>query len=152
METPAWAVVELAAVRHNVALLRERAAGAQLMTVVKADAYGHGMVPCAIAALEAGADWLGVAQVGEALRLRAAGIAAPVLCMMAVPGEPYEEAIKFGVDVRVDGFVFATDPTVATHRILTGLPTPSPVSGSAPAWHTKNGAGTPVAADLRRAD
>jgi alanine racemase len=99
METPAWAVVDLAAVRHNVALLREKAAGAQLMAVVKADAYGHGMVPCALAALEAGADWLGVAQAAEALRLRAAGITAPVLCTMAIPGEPYEEAIRAGVDL-----------------------------------------------------
>ncbi len=99
MESPAWAVVDLAAVRHNVALLRERAAGAKLMAVVKADAYGHGMVPCAVAALEAGADWLGVVQVSEALRLRSAGIGAPVLCMMAIPGERYQEAINAGVDV-----------------------------------------------------
>jgi alanine racemase len=99
METPARAVVDLAAVRHNVTLLRERAAGAQVMAVVKADAYGHGMVPCALAALAAGADWLGVVQVAEALRLRAAGITAPVLCMMAIPGEPYEEAIRDGIDV-----------------------------------------------------
>ncbi len=117
METPAWAVVELAAVRHNVALLRERAAGAQLMTVVKADAYGHGMVPCAAAALEAGADWLGVVQVGEALRLRAAGIAAPVLCMMAIPGEPYEEAIKAGVDVSAASTAMVTEIAGAATRV-----------------------------------
>jgi alanine racemase len=99
METPAWAVVDLAAIRHNVTLLRERAAGAQVMAVVKADGYGHGMVPCAQAALDAGAAWLGVVQVAEALRLREAGITAPVLCLMAIPGERYAEAIGAGIDV-----------------------------------------------------
>src|SRR6266536_3242171 len=59
MQTPAQAVVDLSAIRHNITLLRREAAGAQLMAVVKADAYGHGMVPCAVAALEAGADCLG---------------------------------------------------------------------------------------------
>ena len=97
--TPAQAVIDLGAVRHNVAVLREKAAGAQLMAVVKADAYGHGMVPCATAALDAGADWLGVAQAAEALQLRKAGIGARVLCLMAVPGEPWEEVIAAGVDV-----------------------------------------------------
>ncbi len=116
METPAWALVDLAAVRHNVALLREKAAGAQLMAVVKADAYGHGMVPCAVAALEAGADWLGVAQVSEALRLRAAGITAPVLCMMAIPGEPYEEAVKARIDVSAGSTGVVTEIAGAAMR------------------------------------
>ncbi|HKB30182.1 MAG TPA: alanine racemase [Streptosporangiaceae bacterium] len=116
METPAWAVVELAAVRHNVALLREKAAGAQLMAVVKADGYGHGMVPCAVAALEAGADWLGVVQVGEALRLRAAGITAPVLCMMAIPGAAYEEAVRAGVDVSAGSTGMVADIAAAAAR------------------------------------
>src|SRR6266516_6926168 len=57
MRAPAQAVIDLAAISHNVALLRERAASALLMAVVKADGYGHGMVPCARAALEAGAAW-----------------------------------------------------------------------------------------------
>ncbi len=116
METPAWAVVDLAAVRHDVALLRETAAPAMLMAVVKADAYGHGMVPCAVAALEAGADWLGVAQVGEALRLRSAGIAAPVLCLMAIPGEPYEEAIKASVEVSAGGTAAVAEIATAAAR------------------------------------
>lgn len=96
---PAQALVDLDAIRHNVTVLRREAAGAQVMAVVKADAYGHGMVPCALAALEAGADWLGVAAAAEAVRLRSAGITAPVLCMMAIPGEPYEQLIKSAVDV-----------------------------------------------------
>src|SRR3954462_9093447 len=76
---PSCAVVDLDAVRDNVVALRGHAGGTPLMAVVKADGYGHGMLPVARAALDAGADWLGVAQLGEAIALRAAGIRAPVL-------------------------------------------------------------------------
>ena len=73
-----WAEVDLGAVRHNVRLLRRRA-GVPLMAVVKADAYGHGAVPVARAALEAGADSLAVVTVEEGAELRAAGVTAPIL-------------------------------------------------------------------------
>ncbi len=64
----ARARIDLAALRSNVRALRDRAPGAALMAVVKADAYGHGMVPCARAARQAGAAWLGTATPHEALR------------------------------------------------------------------------------------
>src|SRR5690349_396246 len=70
--------VDLDAVRSNVAALRQRAGDAAVMAVVKADGYGHGMLPCARAAVEAGAGWLGVAFVEEGLALRDAGIDVPV--------------------------------------------------------------------------
>lgn len=92
-------VVDLAAVRHNVRVLRDLVAPAQMMTVVKADGYGHGMVEVAAAAREAGAEWLGVATVDEALELRAAGDVGPLLCWLDVPGERYSEAIQRDVDV-----------------------------------------------------
>src|SRR3954469_14023175 len=103
----AGAVVDLDAVAGNVAVLREHAPGAQLMAVVKADGYGHGMVPVARdalaggagrvgeghgrapgagAALAGGADRLGVAHLREALELRAAGVDAPILAWLTVPG------------------------------------------------------------------
>lgn len=66
MQYPGRAVVNLAAIRHNVATLRART-DAAVMVVVKADGYGHGAVPVAQAALEAGATWIGVAQATEAL-------------------------------------------------------------------------------------
>ncbi len=91
-------VVDLAAIRHNVATLR-RTAGVPVMVVVKADGYGHGMVPVARAAREAGAEWLGAATVDEALALRAAGDRGPLLCWLTVPGEPYAEAIAAGIDL-----------------------------------------------------
>jgi alanine racemase len=91
------AVVDLAAIRGNVAALRELVGASQVMAVVKADGYGHGLVPAARAALAGGASWLGTADLAEALALRAAGITAPVLCLMGV-GDP-AEAIAAGVDV-----------------------------------------------------
>jgi len=78
---PTWAEVDLAAVRHNARLLRKLAAPAALCAVVKADAYGHGAVAVARAALEGGASWLGVALVEEGVELRHAGIEAPVLIL-----------------------------------------------------------------------
>src|SRR3954452_19729651 len=95
----AEAVVDLAAIRHNVSTLRGRAAGAQLMAVVKADGYGHGMVQVARAAREAGADWIGAAVLDEALGLRAAGDTGPIFCWLTTPGEPLERAIAAGIDL-----------------------------------------------------
>jgi alanine racemase len=91
-------VVDLAAIRHNVRLLTERA-GTKMMTVVKADGYGHGMVEVARAAREAGATWLGVATIDEALRLREAGDDGRILCWLTVPGDPYGAALAAGIDV-----------------------------------------------------
>jgi alanine racemase len=92
-------VVDLGAVRRNVATLKERVGGARMMTVVKADGYGHGMVPVARAARDAGADWLGVAVIEEALALREAGDTGPVLTWLAVPGEDFAAAVEADVDV-----------------------------------------------------
>ncbi len=92
-------VVDLAAIRHNVRLLRELSAPAQMMTVVKADGYGHGLVPVARAAREAGAEWLGVATIDEALDLRHAGDAERILSWLGVPGESYAEAIAHDIEL-----------------------------------------------------
>ncbi|MEV1044622.1 alanine racemase [Streptomyces sp. NPDC049916] len=97
----ARAEIDLAALRANVRALRERAAGAQLMAVVKSDAYGHGAVPCARAAREAGATWLGTATPQEALALRAAGIDGRIMCWLWTPGGPWREAVEAGIDVSV---------------------------------------------------
>jgi len=96
--------VDLAAIRHNVATLRAltgaatTGSAAEVMTVVKADGYGHGMVPVARAALQAGATWLGACTLDESLALRAAGIEAPVLAWLFAPGQP----LRLGVEQSVD--------------------------------------------------
>jgi len=97
-------VVDLAAIRHNVRRLRALVArhdgtGPACMVVVKADGYGHGMVPVARAAREAGADWLGVATLDEAVALREAGDTGPLLAWLAVPGEDHAPALARDVDV-----------------------------------------------------
>ncbi|WP_448318668.1 alanine racemase, partial [Streptomyces sp. CO7] len=95
------AEVDLDALRANVRSLRARISGAALMAVVKADGYGHGAVPCARAAKEAGAEWLGTATPEEALALRAAGLPGRILCWLWAPGGPWREAIAADVDVSV---------------------------------------------------
>ncbi|TVT49469.1 alanine racemase [Amycolatopsis rhizosphaerae] len=94
-------VVDLGAVRHNVRLLAARAAesGAATMAVVKADGYGHGAVPVAKAALEAGATWLGSCSLAEALALRAAGITARVFSWLDLPEVDYAPGIVQNVDL-----------------------------------------------------
>jgi len=81
----AWAEVDLAAVAHNVGIVRAQIAPAALWAVVKADAYGHGAVPVARAALDAGAEGLCVALTEEGVELRAAGIEAPILVLSQQP-------------------------------------------------------------------
>ncbi len=95
----AEAVVDLAAVRHNVEVLRAAAPGVALMAVVKAEGYGHGAVPVARAALAAGVSWLGVATLDEALDLRESGITAPILSWLHVPDEDFAPAVAAGVDL-----------------------------------------------------
>lgn len=95
------ALVDLDAVRANVRTIAAQVAPATVMAVVKANAYGHGAVPVARAALDAGAGWLGVADVDEALALREAGIDAPVLAWLHDPDARFEPAIQRDIDLGV---------------------------------------------------
>ena len=95
--------IDLGAIRDNVTALAARAAGgAQVMAVVKADGYGHGLVPSARAAVQGGAAWLGVAFLEEALTLRAAGLEAPILAWLMTPGEDLDPAVAAGIDLSLD--------------------------------------------------
>jgi alanine racemase len=98
---PTRVEVDLGAIRHNVMALKPR--GAELMAVVKANAYGHGDVAVARAALEAGATWLGVALVEEGLGLREAGIEAPILVLSEFPSG----AEGVAVDARLTPTVYS---------------------------------------------
>ena len=94
----AEAIVDLSAIKHNVALLKEKS-GTQLLAVVKADAYGHGLIPVAQAAISAGADMVGVALLEEAVALREAGITAPILAWLVQPGSDFKNAIDLDIDL-----------------------------------------------------
>lgn len=93
------AVIDLDAVRTSTAELVRRAGPAAVMAVVKADGYGHGMLPCARAALDAGAQWIGVAKPAEGLELRAAGISAPILSWLAGPDDDLAPCVAAGIDL-----------------------------------------------------
>ncbi|MDH3754052.1 MAG: alanine racemase [Acidimicrobiia bacterium] len=84
---PTWADIDLAAVAHNAAALQAMAHPAMLCAVVKADGYGHGAVPVARAAVDAGADWLAVATVEEGRALRGSGLTTPIL-LLSEPAPP----------------------------------------------------------------
>jgi alanine racemase len=116
MNTPAEALVNLDLVRDNVTGLRQHAGGAEVMAVVKSDAYGHGLIPVALAALAGGASWLGVVRMDEALTLRQVGVSVPVLCLMTVPGGKHEEAIARDVDLGVGSMVLLTEIADAAAR------------------------------------
>lgn len=92
-------IVDLDAIEDNVRHLAAQAPGAEVMVVVKADGYGHGMVPVARAARRAGATWLGAAVLEEALALRAAGDTGRVLTWLTVPGEDLAAGVAADLDL-----------------------------------------------------
>jgi len=99
MDGQSEAVVDLAAIRSNVARMARHVGNAEVMAVVKSDGYGHGALETAAAALAGGATWLGVGHVEEAVALRSAGFTAPVLCLLAAPDAAHRDAISLGIDL-----------------------------------------------------
>ncbi len=97
----AWAKIDLSAISDNVAHLSRMAESAQTMAVVKADAYGHGLIPVAQAARGGGAQWLGVALLEEALSLRAAGDSGRILAWLPTPGDQFAACVQADVDLGV---------------------------------------------------
>lgn len=91
-------VVDLAAIRHNVTLIREHVR-TPVMTIVKADAYGHGMVEVAHAAKRAGAEWLGAATPDEAVTLRRSGLGGPILCWLSNEHDDFDDAVGHDIDL-----------------------------------------------------
>ncbi len=110
------ASVDLDAIAHNVAALREHAGSAAVMAVVKAEGYGHGATPVARAALAAGAAELGVATVDEALALRRDGITAPVLAWLHTPHTDFAPALLADIQVAVSSEREVHDVVAAVGR------------------------------------
>jgi alanine racemase len=127
----AAAHIDLDAISSNVTAIRDIVGPAEVMAVVKAEGYGHGLIPSARAALAGGASWLGVAFLEEALALRAAGIGDRILCWLATPGEPLVEAVMADVDLsasapwmisEIAGAAMAADRVARVHlKADTGL-------------------------------
>jgi alanine racemase len=128
---PVWADIDLDALAHNIRELKRRAGSAQLMAVVKANAYGHGAIAVARAALAAGADRLGVICLDEGEELRRAGITAPILIMGFTPVSQAERTVDLSLTPTVSSqqmalalarFAVEKGVTVTIHlKIETGL-------------------------------
>ncbi|HEU4976017.1 MAG TPA: alanine racemase [Baekduia sp.] len=120
--------VNVAAIERNVARLAAEASGAELCAVVKADGYGHGMLPCARAALRGGATWLAVATAEEACALRDGGLDEPrVLVLGALTPDELPLALDAGADVTawsldlVDALVALGRPARVHVKLDSGL-------------------------------
>ena len=97
----AFAEINLGAISHNIKLIKSKTQ-AQILAVVKADAYGHGLWPVANTAIESGATWLGVALLEEAINLRTHGIKnVPIIAWLTPLHENFEEAINLDIDLAV---------------------------------------------------
>jgi alanine racemase len=119
--TGSAARIDLDAIRANVGVLVERAGDAAVMAVVKADGYGHGMVPSARAALDGGATWLGVTTAEEAMGLRAAGISAPTLAWLLATTDDWAALAAVDVDVSINArwaLAKAVDASETTGRAV----------------------------------
>ncbi len=96
----ARAEVNLAAIASNLKFIKSKTKS-QVLAVVKADAYGHGLVTVAKAAQAAGADWFGTALLEEAIALRNSGITKPIIAWLTPPGEDFKTAINLGIDLSI---------------------------------------------------
>lgn len=127
MKHDAWVEVDLSAIKHNVAQVRSLIGpNVRLMAVVKADAYGHGIVEPSKAIIDAGADALAVTRLDEAARLRAAGVASPILVFNPIQRDFVEEAVSLGVDI-----------TVCTAQLVSALDAAAREAGSTVRAHLK---------------
>ncbi len=108
--------IDLEAISSNIALLAS-GTSAQVMGVVKGDGYGHGAVESARAALAGGATWLGVCTLGEAFELRDAGLTAPAMAWLWMPGQPVQAAITREIDLGVSSIGHLTAVTAAASEL-----------------------------------
>lgn len=98
------AIIDPAAIRHNVRTIAAAVSPAKVLVAVKADGYGHGALTAAQAALDGGADWLGTAHVTEALELRRAGIEAPLLAWLHTRDTDFSAAVEEHIALGISGW------------------------------------------------
>ena len=153
-----WAEIDLGAIAGNVRELRRLTdPRAKVMAVVKADGYGHGACEVARTALAAGAEWLGVARLHEAVRLREAGLAAPLLVLGYTPPEDAERLVEFDLRQSVYSLAAAEAYSAAARRrggrirVHLKVDTGMGRLGLVPAALSHAGDGDPVGDDLVRA-
>jgi alanine racemase len=112
----ARAEVNLAAIAGNLKFVKGKTKS-QVLAVVKADAYGHGLVAVAKAAEEAGADWLGTALLEEAISLRNGGITKPIIAWLTPQGEDFKTAVNLDIDLSVSSVELLSEIAAAGKAI-----------------------------------
>ena len=112
----AVAEVDLQAIKKNLTLIKSKTS-AQVLAVVKADGYGHGLIPVSKAAIEVGADWLGTALLEEAIELRKNGIKVPIIAWLTPCGEDFKEAINLGIDLSISSLEVLTEIVTAGEQL-----------------------------------
>jgi alanine racemase len=143
---PTWAEIDLDALADNVRLLKSQANGAALLAVVKANAYGHGAVAVARAALAAGADRLGVICLDEGEQLRRAGITEPILVM----GHTSAREAQRLVDLSLTPSVVSSEVALALARVASERRIEMPVHLKVDTGLNRYGLPASKAADLGR--
>ncbi len=116
MSYRAFVEVDLAAIAHNVKTIKSQT-DAEILAVVKADAYGHGLVPVAQTAVAAGATWVGVALLEEAVEIRKSGIDVPVIAWLTPPGDDFESALRHGIDLSISSIVLLREVLSAAKKV-----------------------------------
>ncbi len=135
----ACAEIKLSAITQNLKLIKSRTP-ADVLAVVKADAYGHGLIPVSKALEEAGADWFGTALLEEAINLRKAGILKPIISWLTPLGEDFKSAIDLDIDLGIpsidllDEVIKAATLTGKTVRIHLEIDTGMSRGGALSEW------------------
>jgi len=94
-----WIEIDLDILSNNIKIIKNLIGETKMLAVVKADAYGHGIVPVALTAIKSGADYIGVSNMDEGMLLRKSGIEAPILVFNTILPEQAEKAVKFDLDI-----------------------------------------------------
>jgi len=116
MENRAEVLIDLGAIRENIKYLMAKS-GKPALAVVKADGYGHGLLPVAKSALSAGANWLGVALLEEAKALRLGGISAPIIAWLTPITDDFESAINEDIDIAIPSLAHLEAITSASRSL-----------------------------------
>ncbi len=115
--SPSWAEIDLTAIKYNLCNIRKAARGSRVMAVVKADAYGHGMLEVSRACMEEGIDYLGVASLNEALQLLDTAGDIPVLVLGYLPKMHAQLVVEKGIRATVYDYNLAQELSRAALEI-----------------------------------
>jgi alanine racemase len=116
----ARAEINLSAIADNLKLIKGKT-NAQLLAVVKADAYGHGLIQVGKAAEAAGANWLGTALLEEGIALRNSGIKVPIISWLTPLGEDFKTAINLDIDLSISSIELLTE-VISAGKLVKKIP------------------------------